>query len=1315
MATNTSGGTTSSFMNTPQAKDDLYNVYEDNIWTFDVMANDLGGNAKILWSIDDSNLDGTFGVPASGDGTYDLLKQDAALVPELSDLGARIWIDSGKIKYDASLFNYLGAGQSISDHFTYAIRMSNGTLSWATVTVTITGTNDGPDIRLVGIDSASAGIAESNSGLSANGTLTVFDPDTADSVNVSVSSVSVGGTGGTGGLTNAQLLGMLSLTGNNANAANGTQGSLGWWFNSGSQAFDYLAVGQTLVLTYTLIGTDGNGGSDTQPVTITITGTNDGPDIRLVGSDSASAGIAESNSGLSANGTLTVFDPDTADSVNVSVSSVSVGGTGGTGGLTNAQLLGMLSLTGNNANAANGTQGSLGWWFNSGSQAFDYLAVGQTLVLTYTLIGTDGNGGSDTQPVTITITGTNDGPTANADTASTDEDSSVLINVLANDTDPDTSDTLVVTAAAVTTGLGAATIESGQVRYDPGSAYNYLAVGESETVVITYSISDGNGGTSTSTATVTVTGTNDGPTANADTASTDEDSSVLINVLANDTDPDTSDTLVVTAAAVTTGLGAATIESGQVRYDPGSAYNYLAVGESETVVITYSISDGNGGTSTSTATVTVTGTNDGPTANADTASTDEDSSVLINVLANDTDPDTSDTLVVTAAAVTTGLGAATIESGQVRYDPGSAYNYLAVGESETVVITYSISDGNGGTSTSTATVTVTGTNDGPTANADTASTDEDSSVLINVLANDTDPDTSDTLVVTAAAVTTGLGAATIESGQVRYDPGSAYNYLAVGESETVVITYSISDGNGGTSTSTATVTVTGTNDGPTANADTASTDEDSSVLINVLANDTDPDTSDTLVVTAAAVTTGLGAATIESGQVRYDPGSAYNYLAVGESETVVITYSISDGNGGTSTSTATVTVTGTNDGPTANADTASTDEDSSVLINVLANDTDPDTSDTLVVTAAAVTTGLGAATIESGQVRYDPGSAYNYLAVGESETVVITYSISDGNGGTSTSTATVTVTGTNDGPTANADTASTDEDSSVLINVLANDTDPDTSDTLVVTAAAVTTGLGAATIESGQVRYDPGSAYNYLAVGESETVVITYSISDGNGGTSTSTATVTVTGTNDGPDIRAAAGDSASATLPETNAGLTASGTLTVTDADTTDTISTSIALTTVTGNAGSLTNPQLLAMLSVTPNSGLAANTGDANNLTWNFNSGGQAFNYLPAGQSLQLTYTLTVSDGNGGTDTQNVTVTIQGTNDAPVLTGDFAAPINEGGSYQLTLADLNFTDSDDSAADVTFTVSGLSNGTLFVNGVAQSTFTGRSWPPAW
>ena len=192
---------------------------------------------------------------------------------------------------------------------------------------------------------------------------------------------------------------------------------------------------------------------------------------------------------------------------------------------------------------------------------------------------------------------------------------------------------------------------------------------------------------------------------------------------------------------------------------------------------------------------------------------------------------------------------------------------------------------------------------------------------------------------------------------------------------------------------------------------------------------------------------------------------------------------------------------------------------------MLANDSDPDTSDTLSITAANITGGNGSVSIVSGQLQYDPGSNYDYLAVGESVTVTIDYTISDGNGGTDTATATVTVTGTNDGPTAVADAASTAENTIATIDVLANDSDPDTSDTLSITAANITGGNGSVSIVSGQLQYDPGSNYDYLAVGESVTVTIDYTISDGNGGTDTATATVTVTGTNDGPSLSYAANE----------------------------------------------------------------------------------------------------------------------------------------------------------------------------------------------
>ncbi|WP_197275892.1 Ig-like domain-containing protein, partial [Vibrio coralliirubri] len=71
--------------------------------------------------------------------------------------------------------------------------------------------------------------------------------------------------------------------------------------------------------------------------------------------------------------------------------------------------------------------------------------------ITYTI--SDGNAGTDTATIAVTVTPVNDGPVANDDTAiTTDEDTAVSnINVLNNDTDVD-GDTLTVTGATADNG-----------------------------------------------------------------------------------------------------------------------------------------------------------------------------------------------------------------------------------------------------------------------------------------------------------------------------------------------------------------------------------------------------------------------------------------------------------------------------------------------------------------------------------------------------------------------------------------------------------------------------------------------------------------------------------------------------------------------------------------------------------------------------------------------------------------------------------------------------------------------------------------------
>ncbi|WP_417417055.1 cadherin-like domain-containing protein, partial [Hoeflea sp.] len=78
----------------------------------------------------------------------------------------------------------------------------------------------------------------------------------------------------------------------------------------------------------------------------------------------------------------------------------------------------------------------------------------------------------------------------------------------------------------------------------------------------------------------------------------------------------------------------------------------------------------------------------------------------------------------------------------------------------------------------------------------------------------------------------------------------------------------------------------------------------------------------------------------------------------------------------------------------------------------------------------------------------------------------------------------------------------------------------------------------------------------------------------------------------------------------------------------------------------------------------------------------------------------TLTTDDGEGA---GNPAVG----NDAPVLTGDLAAELDEGATYTLSAADIGYTDADDGDAGVSFTISNLANGSLSVNGSAATTFT--------
>ena len=58
------------------------------------------------------------------------------------------------------------------------------------------------------------------------------------------------------------------------------------------------------------------------------------------------------------------------------------------------------------------------------------------------------------------------------------------------------------------------------------------------------------------------------------------------------------------------------------------------------------------------------------------------------------------------------------------------------------------------------------------------------------------------------------------------------------------------------------------------------------------------------------------------------------------------------------------------------------------------------------------------------------------------------------------------------------------------------------------------------------------------------------------------------------------------------------------------------------------------------------------ADKVGWTFTLPDSAIDHLQAGQTLVQTYRVRISDGHGGTDTQDIAIRIVGTNDAPVIT---------------------------------------------------------------
>ncbi|MEY8251946.1 MAG: tandem-95 repeat protein, partial [Colwellia sp.] len=477
---------------------------------------------------------------------------------------------------------------------------------------------------------------------------------------------------------------------------------------------------------------------------------------------------------------------------------------------------------------------------------------------------------------------------------------------------------------------------------------------------------------------------------------------------------------------------------------------------------------------------------------------DEDSAVLIDVIANDYDNaglllPSSVTVIDQPVSGTVSVNTAT---GVITYTPTADY----FGDD---AFSYQITDTLGKASNiAMIDIIILPINDAPLLTPDVVEIQEDTQILINVLNNDIDID--DLIDVTTLNLVTQsqngtLTLATTEEGGVIYHP----NLNFVGSDS---FSYQVTDEAGSVGQAVEVIiNVAGSNDAPIAQDDSVTTAEDSEVALNIISNDTDIEDTSVQVSNINILTQPVNGILIQDPQTAefsYLPEQNYN----GQDS---FSYLVTDTEGASSNSaTVTISISPVEDAPEALNDTVVLFEDVSHVINVLGNDFDTEKNIDITSIEIINSPAQGTVAVDSvnGHLIYQPNQ--NFYGSDE-----LTYQISDTTGLSSNQASVLlTIESVNDLPLANSDQYELVEDIEQQLTILDNDQDIDGQ--LDLTSLIITTApdFGKLTINyDGSVTYV--SALNYAGVDS-----FSYQIADNEAGISEQTLVeLTITNADDIP------------------------------------------------------------------------------------------------------------------------------------------------------------------------------------------------------
>ncbi|MDD9196281.1 retention module-containing protein, partial [Aliivibrio sp. S3MY1] len=1178
--------------------------------------------------------------------------------PNLGTYGTLAIDGTGKWTY--SIDNNLSSTQSLSlgetqtETFEVVADDGNGGQVTHIITIDVTGTNDHPKITDTSVIS---GAVEHRGTESSTGDLVFEDVDTLDTHTWAIQPNS-----------NSEL-GSFSVD---------TSGKWTFDLNSMSTAVIELGIGETLDIVYRVEVTDNNGATDFQDVTITITGSNDGPVIS--GSDTGS--VVEDVL-ASVSGELIATDADQNDSVSWSV-------TDGAG------AFGSLSVD---------SDGKWTYVLDDSLNVTQAISKDEIKTETFEIVADDGKGGLITHTVTVEVTGTNDLPEIT--------NTSVIAGVVEHRvTESATGDLVVDDVDGLDThtwtvqpnsnaDLGTFSVDSdGKWTFDLNSASaSVIALGVGETLDIVYAVQveDNHGGIDTQEVTITVTGSNDGPTiSGTDTGSVVEDSVAIAEGQLEVTDTDATDTHTWSVTDSAGSFGVLTVDgTGKWTYtldNTKADTQAISQGELKTETFEVVVNDGKGGTETHTITVEVTGTNDLPSvagssvisggvteetalsASGDLFADDVDTldSHTWTLLTSNTDPYGS-------IAVTTNPDG----SGKWEYtlnNTAAQVQALANGETHTVEYQIQVDDGQGGLTTETVSIEITGTNDDPVVSGQATGLVKEDAVTQAEAEGQLTVDDVDLIDVHAWSVDSNSGT----YGSITIDPVtgkwvytidntlSTTQGLTEGQSVEDKFTVTVDDNQGGTDTIEIVITVVGTNGVPVIGGDTVGdVTEDITLTTTGTLTATDEDATSSFNWNIVGSDTGTyGKFTLDTATgvwlYTLDNDAAQSLGAGDDPIKEYYTVELSDGAGGVITETVEITINGTNDLPELSGQaTGSVKEDSIETTEGQLIVDDVDLSDTHTWDVQPVSGTYGSITVDAnGKWVYTINNgldATQHLAEGESGEDKFIVTVNDGQGGTVQKEIVISLEGTNDLPTVvdSNDTGAVVEDGVQTISdtLIVEDVDDlDTHNWFVIGASESKLGSFSIDATTGKWTYVlKNDEAQLLAKDEKVVESFVVVVGDGNNGYAQHTVEVSIVGTNDTPDITGrTTGTAVEDIIP------TATGSLTAVDVDFTDT-HTWVVQGGGTGQYGNMTvdtdGNWLYSLDPTNPNTQAIAEN-----------------------QQKFETFTINVDDGNGGTNAIQIQVEVLGTNDAPIIGGKTERIITEDDkpsvSGQLTDGDVDTID---------------------------------------